>query len=171
MIGEFFECLFIGLGNGQKEDESAPEKIAEVEKKPGGKQPEEVKSKEQEEVPLVPLEDVKPKANDTPVVSNEPYSENETEIPQVLLKKLTVNETEENPYKLGGETQESKLIFAYEKEHGFNRSAMFGGDILLSADIVEELSNYMQRQTDAASPQEIKVGLHPYFSGDESLTH
>ena len=74
------------------------------------------------------------------------------------MKKLTVNETEENAYKLGQKAKEAELIFAYEKEHGDNRSAMFGGDILLSADIFEELSNYMQTQTDAPSPQEIKVG-------------
>ena len=109
----------------------------------------------------MPLENINTTADDNLVNSKQPPIENEEEIPQVVLKKLTVNETEENAYKLGQKAKEAELIFAYEKEHGDNRSAMFGGDILLSADIFEELSNFMQTQTDAPSPQEIKVGSFP----------
>lgn len=108
-----------------------------------------VKPSNEEDVPIIPLEDRNMTADDSLL--------NENEIPEVKLTKLTVNETEENAQKLASQSQESELIFAFEKEHGENRSAMFGGDILLSADIFEELSNYVLTQTEAPSPQEIKV--------------
>ncbi len=124
------------------------------------------KHKEDEKIPLVPLQDFTPTQSSIPVVANQPYNENEVKIPDVVLKKLTVNVTEEKPVKSGA--SDSGLVFAYDTEHGMNRSAMFGGDILLSADIIEEISNYMQRQTEAPSPQEVKVG-HIIFHSQRRL--
>lgn len=132
----------------QPEKEKQPEKPPpKVNEKPLGKVGE--KPGNEDDIPTIPLEDRNMTADDSLTIGNE--------IPEVTLKKLTVNETEENAHKLGHKPQESDLIFAFEKEHGENRSAMFGGDILLSADIFEELSNYMQTQTEAPSPQEVKV--------------
>ena len=142
------------------ENAKQPENNVEVEQKPTeppreevGKVPDQAERKPEgeEEIPTVPLENRNMTADDS--------QSNGDEIPEVTLKKLTVNETEENAHKLAPQSQELDRIFAFEKEHGENRSSMFGGDILLSADIFEELSNYMQTQTEAPSPQEIKVSL------------
>eukprot|EP00794_Sanderia_malayensis_P017447 gene17447-19192_t len=122
---------------------------SEVEKKPTAE-----KQKPEEDIPTVPLTNIHPTENQIPLVNNKPYYENEAEIP--LLKKLTVNETEENPAKSEGDAGKPDSMSTSENQHGTNRSAMFGGDILLSADIIEELSNYMEKQTEAPSPQEVK---------------
>ena len=125
---------------GKQEELPKQEKPAEEE---GGK------PNNEDDIVTVPLEDRNMTADD--------LIHNENDIADAKLMKLTVNETEEGAFKLGPKAQESELIFAFEKEHGENRSSMFGGDILLSADIFEELSNYMQDQTEAPSPLEIKV--------------
>ena len=154
---------FLFLGNEvNKEDGKQSENNIEVEQKPEEPPKEETEKPpdetgglgnpgDGEEIPIVPLEDRNMTADDLLANGNE--------IPEVKLKKLTINETEETASKLGPKSQESELIFAFEKEHGENRSSMFGGDILLSADIFEELSNYMQGQVEAPSPQEIKVSF------------
>ena len=131
-----------------KQEKPAEEKPEEL---PKQEQPEEGggKPNSEDEIVTVPLENRNMTADD--------LIHNENDIVDAKLMKLTVNETEEGAYKLGPKAQESELIFAFEKEHGENRSSMFGGDILLSADIFEELSNYMQGQTEAPSPLEIKV--------------
>eukprot|EP00795_Rhopilema_esculentum_P013425 gene13425-4294_t len=139
-----------GMDNEQKVDEQS-QITTEDEKKIEEKVPENV-----EDIPTVPLENRNNTVDD--MLTNGSKIEN-LDIPQVNLKKLTVNETEENAHKLASETQDSDRMFTFEKEHGANRAAMFGGDILLSADIFEELSNNMQVQTDAPSPQEIKEFL------------
>ena len=140
----------------KQESEKVPEQTGE-----GGK------PEDEEEIPTVPLE-VRNMTADNLLA-------NANDIPEIKLKKLTINETEENAYKLGPKAQESELIFAFEKEHGVNRSSMFGGDILLAADIFEELSNYMQGQTEMPSPLEIKVSFEGVLAkvaiSIEALSH
>ena len=53
--------------------------------------------------------------------------------------------------------EESELIFTYDKEEGKTPAPMFGGDIMLTVDIAEELAKYAQSEANGPSLIEIEV--------------
>ena len=54
-------------------------------------------------------------------------------------------------------TKTNDLIFTYEKSRDSVRAPMFGGDILLSTDIAEELRKYILEQNEAPNLEEVEV--------------
>ena len=64
---------------------------------------------------------------------------------------LTIKPVEKN------RKEESDLIFSYDKDDGGDRAPMFGGDILMTINIAEEILKYMQDQYYQATLQEVEV--------------
>ena len=116
-----------------------------------------------------PVNEQKQKENKENVTNNEPSNgkkkpeQKKEESNEDERKKLE----EENQGK-GNQTkpkdkgkpkprEESELIFTYDKEEGKTSAPMFGGDIMLTVDIAEELTKYAQSEANGPSLIEIEV--------------
>ena len=116
-----------------------------------------------------PVNEQKQKENKENVTNNEPS--NGKKKPEQKKEELNEDERkkleEENQGK-GNQTkpkdkgkpkprEESELIFTYDKEEGKTSAPMFGGDIMLTVDIAEELTKYAQSEANGPSLIEIEV--------------
>ena len=116
-----------------------------------------------------PVNEQKQKENKENVTNNEPS--NGKKKPEQKKEELNEDERkkleEENQGK-GNQTkpkdkgkpkprEESELIFTYDKEEGKTPAPMFGGDIMLTVDIAEELTKYAQSEANGPSLIEIEV--------------
>ena len=87
-----------------------------------------------------------------------PPPQDQQQVGTLVLQNPAVDESLENAQKLGTESKVAEdMVFDYDKKNSKERASMFGGDILLSADIIEELAQYSKVQKEFPTPQEIKV--------------
>ena len=116
-----------------------------------------------------PVNEEKQKENKGNVTNNEPSNgkkkpEQKTEESNKDERKKLEEENQEKGNRTKPKDkekpkprEESELIFTYDKEEGKTPAPMFGGDVMLTVDIAEELAKYAQSEANGPSLIEIEV--------------